>query len=1197
MRPFQPKVLIERAIQIIPKPPSSGGFLIGQKLLMKNIDEELIIGSGGLGGGGKGSGGSSSVSDDPENLKSVVKAEVLFALSEGALAGFGLVESRNPADGSFSSPAESLYLNNTPVRSAAGTLNFQNIPFDWRLGYPDQDRIVAFSKQKREYSVGVTVRKGAPVTRTLVDDDGISYVTVRLRFPSLVDGTDSKGQLKQTTVEGNIYISSNGGAFVKRQAIKVTGRASNSYEKSYKISLPANVNNTWDIRVERTTNDSNSLKLQNDLVFQAFTTTESKGNAYQNTAILGISVPSSNFPGSVPEVAVDLRGMILRIPHNYSSYTRGYTGAFNGSLTSGWTNNPAWVLWDALTDTRYGIGLPESILDVYSFYDAGKYCDQLIPTGINSKTEPRYTFNAYITQRSSAYDLASKIASSFRANIYYSNGKIRLVLDRPKTATRLFSPANVVIEVGEDGTEGAPFEYSCTDTTTRTTAAIVRYINPQTWETDEEYYEDAAGIARWGYRVEEIDAFGCTSQGQAHRLAEWAVYTALHQTELLTFKIATEGLLVEPGDVIKIADPNRAGKRLGGRITEATTTSIKMDAPLNIEGGAGYVLSILDPVNRGGAQTEVAITDAPGAADYLTFAALPFTPSVNSLWMLTTSTLQPQLFQVLKVSDLDDDQFQIEAVSYDPSKFDYIERGAALAVRDITDLPSVSAPAAPNSVQIFETLYETTGSAGVRSRAQVFWAHPSPERVARYQIEYQRSPYLGAPAGTQWTIGGVSETTSYDLDDFAPGIYNFRVKAINTLGLESLYAPLNNKEMLGLTAPPADVVITGFDPVSNNRVRLSWGRSPDLDVRIGGYLEVRQTPKLSGVTQADGFIIAKFDGSGTSGELPLINGTYICRWVDSSGNFSVTPALVETSIADTLAINVIRTIDEASPVFAGKGYNATIDPTLNIVKLGLRSSIDNWPDIDSIPDWDTYMSDQSGSVAYGEYYLKKQIDLGATYTSLIRASFNVSVFNESILIDSVSGLMDDLGLFDGVASPNNADATLQISISNDLVNWTPYKDFTIGNYSGRAFRFRIILESFDDGFTSVFVRALSITCDMPDVTQHGSTTSGTGAATVVTFPSAFHQDCLPNVSPTLITNASGDWYTMSQISNTQFSIDVYNSSNARVVRSMSWIAKGFGKLSVPSTVTPSGNGYISSENGLRYFVTETGELIVPESNT
>lgn len=1136
-----------------------------------------IGGSGGFSSGGKGSGGDSTPSDDPDSLRSRQYAEVLFALSVGTIAGFGLssaTEKQAPYN---------VYLNGTPVVSKSGNINYKNTQLDWRLGTASQDRIPLYARQKREYPVGVTVKKDYPVVRTLQDDQ-ISNVTVRIRFPSMLDATAKNGEVKQTRVQGRIQVIV--GSVVRQTIpINVLGKSNSPYDKSYNISLPTSPTNSWDIKVIRDTEDSDNIKLQNDMVWSAFTSKENKGNAYLNTAILGIRIPSSQFPGNVPEVAADLRGVVVKIPHNYDPATRSYSGSFNGSLTLGYTNNPVWCLYDLLTDDVYGAGIPSSIIDVYSFYDAARYCDGTV------QAEPRYTLNTYIDRTENAYDLINKICSNFRSNILYSNGKLQLVVDRPKTPTRLYSRTNVVTDYSEDGVEVPPFTYSGTDINTRVSACIVKFLNAeQGYIEDEAYYEDTAGIARYGYKVETIEAFGCTSAKQALRLAKWQVYTNLYQTEILTFKVASEGLLVNPGEIVKVADSHRAGSRLAGRIITSSTTSIKIDTPVNIITGATYVLSVIAPWN--GQQIEVAINNPPGANDILTWSTpLPFTPLVDSQWMLTTPTQQPSLWQVLKVSEEDNQEYKLECVNYNASKFDFVEFDGPLIFPDTSSLPLISAPVACVNLQVIESLYETTGSAGVKSKAQVFWGHPAPETADKYQVEYNDQK------GSGWKTAGVTSETFFDIPDLSKGFWAFRVKAINNLGLESPYLELLNKELLGLSRPPSDVVITGFSPIDNSRVRLSWQRSPDLDVRIGGYLEVRHTPKLSGVTQADGIIIGRADGQGTSVDLPLVNGTYICRFVDSSGNRSINPTLVETNFADLSSINVVRTLDEASPLFSGQGYNINIDPVLNIVKLGLKSDFDSWPvdNIDSITeDWDTYNSGLITSATYGEYYLSKQIDLGDVYTSLIRATVDASAFSKSNLFDKDT-LFDNDKLFDGDSSRNNADATLQISVSNDLVNWSAYKDFIIGNYKGRAFRFRLVLESFDGGNTSILVRACSITVDMPDVLQNGTVTSSTSAGTVVTYPVAFHPDSIPNVRYSLNTGATGDYAIVSNITNTGFTINVYNSSGVRVARSVGWAASGFGRLSTATAIS-TGNAYFSSENGLLYFVSESGDLLVPETN-
>ncbi|HEY9696288.1 MAG TPA: phage tail protein [Trichocoleus sp.] len=1133
-------------------------------------DELLKIGGSGAVSGGKGGGSAASApSEAKDDLKSDAWASVLFCISEGQIEGF------------TDTPAQRIYLNDTAIQRQNGTNNFRQTGIHWRYGTPDQTVVPGMGKARQEYPVNVTVRKGEPATRTLIDP-GASRVAVRIRIPSLLDATDKKGDIKATTLEGRIQISAGGGPFQTVKDFKFNNKTNNPYQQTYAFNLPSSTSNTWDIRVVRDTKDSDSVKLQNDLAWDAYTSIEDTVKNYPNTALLGLRLSSEQF-SSVPEVSADLRGIRVLIPQNYDPYNRVYSGGFNGTLVPGWTSNPAWILYDLLTDDRYGLALPSNLLDVYSFYSAAIYNDGLVSTGVGNRTEPRYTCNCYIDSREDAYSLINRVASTFRANLYWSNGKIKLIQDAPRSAVRLYSQADAVVEVDDSGRESAPFEYACTDTTTRYTAAIVRYTNPQTWEVDDVYVEDAAAIARWGYKSQEIDAFACTSKSQARRIGKWALYTSLHQTDIVTFKVGSQGLLCEPGEVVKIADPSRAGKRLAGRIVSATANTVTLDAAVTLESGKSYKLSVL---GFDGKQVEYQVVTGATTTQTLTISpAFAQVPVAQSLWMLSTATLEPQLFQVIRVTELEDNLYQIEAANYQPGKFDYVENGAALVDADVTDLPPIVAPASPLNLHVFEALYETTGSAGVRCKAQLFWGHANPERVKEYQIEFKPS------SEGYWRIAGVSDGTSYEIYDIQPGIWDFRVKAESSLGLESEYTYLYNQQIYGLTLPPTDVTGLSLTPNSGTVATLSWDRSPDLDVRIGGYLEVKYSPKLDGIGVSDGVLLATFQGGATSGQVPLLKGSYITRWVDSSGNRSVNLTIVEADVSDALAVNVISELTQ-HPTFPGIGYKINKLPT-NQITLAPQWLVDGWDKIDDVDDlayWhlDMMAQGQLAIESYGEYYFDKIVDMGDCYTARIWAELEAEVFSDVYKIDQKVGNIDDWVRFDG-GDQNNANARLQISISKDGVNWSNYQDFMAGEFYGRAFQFRVVLESYDQGYTNIRVSKLSATVDMPDRLDVSQVYTVAGGNTTVTFSDPFYEP--PVVGVSFSTNNSGEYYTISNVTRTSFDVSVKSSAGANLARLVTYVAKGFGKSQLALSTSTS-EQYWSSENSLHYFSSEDGYLIM-----
>ncbi|BAU12891.1 hypothetical protein LEP3755_34240 [Leptolyngbya sp. NIES-3755] len=482
-----------------------------------------------LSGSGGGKGSSSTPREASDNLKSQSFANILLAISEGPIAGF--VDNSNWF--------KSIYLDGTPIVSAIGYQNFKEVEAHLRFGLPDQDPIQGFTRLKSEIPVDVEVKQANPIVRTIVDDDA-DYAVVRIQTPALFN-TDSKGNINGTEIRYLIELSINGGPYNPVVQGLISGKTSSTYEESQAIQLPPNPGNRWDIKVSRITADSTTIKLQNSLRWASYQVVQKETKTFPNVALLALRINSQQFT-SVPSVAIYQRGIACRIPNNYDPIHRTYIGNFDGSLRSYWTNNPAWILWTALTNDRWGCGIPESELDVWSFYEAARYCDELVPS-VGSQVEPRYSFNAYLNSSQDAFDLIGQIASSMRAQVWWNGSRIVLSQDRPTPVARMFSPSHVVYQYDEEGRmTGGGFQYVSTDLSTRYTSVVVRYLNPQTWEEDSVLVEDAELINLWGFRQLEITAVGCTSRTQAERFGRWELYVATKQTEVVSFSLASEGL-------------------------------------------------------------------------------------------------------------------------------------------------------------------------------------------------------------------------------------------------------------------------------------------------------------------------------------------------------------------------------------------------------------------------------------------------------------------------------------------------------------------------------------------------------------------------------------------------------------------------------------------------------------------------------
>lgn len=667
-----------------------------------------LSGSGGGGGkgGGKGGAGSRTPEEDPESLRSRSEASIVGVLSEGEVEGFE----------ANVDPLTRIYLDNVPIKNQDGSYNFSvsyfytgsqqsasgkgnfaaaaassipglnrnsatgavdSLTVDYRTGTQLQDPMPGFDDVKVEQGVGIKVtRAGGSISRTTVSSL-LSKVRVRIGLGSLFLIDKETGDVKGSRVQFRIQIRPNGGSDFVDETKIIRGKTRGPVDFEYEYRLQGT--GPWIVTVTRLTDDPSTTSVSDDLYFKAVVGIYGRSFRYPNTALIGIKVGAESF-SSVPQISADMLGMKIKVPVNYDPITRAYSGIWNGTFKTVWSNNPAWVFYDLLTNSRYGAGefITESQVDRYALYSIAQYCDQLVPDG-RGGFEPRLTFNAYITDRGEAYQVLNAMAAAFRGMLYFSEGTIVAIQDKPKAITKVFSPSNVIQETNENGEiVNPPFSYEGTARKARKTVALVSWNDPaDQYKTKTEYVEDRDGLLRYGYREIEIRAFGTTSQGQAQRIGKWTLLSDQLETEIVTFKVASAGIFVLPGEVIGIADPAKEGKRYGGRVASGTTSLLTIDSPFTVASGASYQLSVMTP--SGTIETRVT-TPAAGAT-----TALPISPPLSSAptagapWVLQENGDGIRTFRVVSVTE-DDGIMTILASLYDESKFTATDDGTMLGL-------------------------------------------------------------------------------------------------------------------------------------------------------------------------------------------------------------------------------------------------------------------------------------------------------------------------------------------------------------------------------------------------------------------------------------------------------------------------------------------------------------------------------------
>ena len=786
----------------------------------------------GAGGGGKGGGGSGGVSESPNTLRSSQKALVLDAWCEGPIVGL--------ANG-----AQSVFLDKTPLQNADGSWNFNGFVFEYATGTPGAVGVTnaagyAGSDAQNTISVHAKVYQATPVVQAITAAN-VNALRVSIMTPALTDTDAKSGNIGGTSVAFQIALNTNGGGFVTVVGDSFNGKTTSQYTRDYLIPLTGT--GPWEVQVTRLTPDSGSSLLANDLYFDALTLVSNASLAYPHTAMAAIAIDAMQFD-HIPARAYDVRGLIVQVPSNYDPATRSYTGTWDGTFQLAWTDNPAWCFYDLLTNERYGLGglIDASSIDKWSLYTISQYCDQMVPDGFGG-LESRFTCNLLLASQQDAYAAVQHMASIFRAIVYWGAGTLHVSQDAPADPVMIFSPANVA---------GGAFSYQGTSLRARHTVAQVTWNDPDNgYASVVEYVQDDALVAKYGVITAQVRALGCTRRGQAHRLGKWLLYSESLQTETVTFRCAMDGMYLAPGDVIQTSDPTRAGVRMGGRMLDVSADLLTLTLDAAPPAASGLSAQVLLPDGSLATQAVAGVT----GNQIVLAAALPQTPVPGALVLLSDAQVQPELWQVVTLTEANATQIDVAAVAYNASKYAFVEDGLALTTPATSLIAAV--PAAPSNLNLLVSRYVIDiGVAGLRGT--VSW---SASGACRYRVVWNKA---NAPATTIMT-----DQHSVDIESLEIGVpYTFTVTAFSAVGQVSPAATLS---VTPAPAPPPTIAdVAGLQAaVQSNGVLLSW---TDVADPMRYDYEIRE-----GVDWVSGTLVGFY--AGTSAHVPPLPQTQYDWWI------------------------------------------------------------------------------------------------------------------------------------------------------------------------------------------------------------------------------------------------------------------------------------------------------------------------------
>ncbi|ENA5212280.1 host specificity protein J, partial [Escherichia coli] len=723
---------------------------------------------------GKGGGKAHTPVEAKDNLKSTQMMSVIDAIGEGPIEG--------PVKG-----LQSILVNKTPLTDTDGNPVIHGVTAVWRAGEQEQTPPEGFESSGAETALGVEVTKAKPVTRTITSAN-IDRLRVTFGVQSLVE-TISRGDRNPASVRLLIQLQRNG-SWVTEKDVTINGKTTSQYLTSVILNnLPER---PFNIRMVRETADSTTDQLQNRTLWSSYTEIIDVKQCYPNTAIVGLQVDAEQFGGQQITVNYHIRGRIIQVPSNYDPEKRTYSGIWDGSMKPAWSNNPAWCLWDMLTHPRYGMGkrLGAADVDKWALYAIAQYCDQPVPDGFGG-TEPRMTFNAYLSQQRKAWDVLSDFCSAMRCMPVWNGQTLTFVQDRPSDVVWPYTNSDVVVD-----DNGVGFRYSFSALKDRHTAVEVNYTDPQNgWQTSTELVEDPEAILRYGRNLLKMDAFGCTSRGQAHRAGLWVIKTELLETQTVDFTLGSQGLRHTPGDIIEVCDNDYAGTLTGGRILniDAASLTLTLDREVRLpETGTATV----NLINGSGKPVSVDITAQP-APDRIQVSALPDGVATYGVWGLKIPGLRRRLFRCVAIRENTDGTFAITAVQHVPEKEAIVDNGATFEPLS-GSLNSVTPPA------VQHLTVEVSADDG-QYLAQAKWDTPRVVKGVRFSLRLNR----GSGEDSRLVTTAITADTAHRFSGLPLGEYTLTVRAINSYGQQG--EPATTSFRINAPAAPATIeLIPGY---------------------------------------------------------------------------------------------------------------------------------------------------------------------------------------------------------------------------------------------------------------------------------------------------------------------------------------------------------------------------------------------------
>ena len=1134
------------------------------------------------------------------NSTSVIK--IVDLLCEGPIAGFVNV-------------AQDVFLDETPIQTGSSR-NFpaQDVSFDFRSGGRTQtflgqagDSSSTVSEinteigenysetlngnnqvTARDYGAGQLIRQ---ITDPEADAFEVLFSIPRL-FSTAQEGL-AKGQVFNGSIRIVVDVQAAGTGFTSVFDKTITGVALNGYQfKSPTISLRGS--GPWNIRVRKIDLGEDFFEVKfrnfseipqntsiqngrgNQILWTSLIEIQSIRTPYPYSALAGLSLSTRQF-NSVPTRAYKIRGRVVQIPSNASIRSDGslsFAGNFNGLLKPSWTTCPVCCWHDMLTNPRYGAGdfVQAANVSWVDLYPLAQYANQLI-TNPNGSVEPRFACNTVIGNQAEAFQVLQDLASVFRGMLYWQANTIQATADHGNLNGTDLSPAHLY---SNSNVIGGAFNYSGTSLKTRSTSIRVRYNDPENfYKSNFVVVEDAALISKYGYQVKEIIAFGATSKYQAQRLGRWMLASEEIDGEVVTFSTGLQGAVVLPGQVFAVSDEMRQGVRLAGRVSSATTTAITVDQTISLPPGSSHQLTC---TLADGSVESKSISSVSGAV--ITVSAFASAPLAQSIWSISSSSVENQKFRCLSVADSGDGQYSITGVEHNDSIYSTADSGTPLEFDDVTLFNDP--PAKPIDLKI-KGRQITLGQAIV-SRMIASWSRGLDGVTFGFEIRYK--------VGSGNYFNFETTNTSFDVDGLPQGkTVTFEVRSVGAPPVNKKSAwvvvagsvpgpDIDPDDPNGVVRPPIPADVT-IQAIEGDQVVLRWKIPPTGLIASNFLAIIRHAAQLDGTGEwPNSTILAEIKAQTNFAVLPLIEGEYLIKFQDENGqrSFSAASAVIDLPNPIPRLDIQVRREDQDSPPYQGDKVDVFYDADYDGLVLDGNSTFDDVVDLDELGTFDFIGT----RLAAGEYFFNNVLDLGGVFNVLFTRKLTTRGLYPAATIDDRAELIDRWSDFDGDTPDDTSadiyfrtsdqattdeellledgdfflleDGTDKIQMESDIDfgSWTPME---AGRFTGRQFQFKVELSSQHVDQTPI-VDELGYTMQLESRTESSATIASGAGAKVVTFTNAFYQE--PNIGITAFNLASGDYYEVTSATRTGFTVTFKNSSNSAIDRNFQYQAAGYG---------------------------------------